>query len=114
MGQRLTALVLAGVCGLSLPAWAADQSESERTSLKVAALFDGHSDETIHAFLTRLRPAPLDEESKARIMASLPREGDVRPARKDAEKLAAAQRVLDYSAPNGGVTVKVIDVDSAF
>ena len=60
MGQRLAALVAALVVGFgfSLPARAADQSEVERTSRKALAFFEGHSDETIDAFLMRLQPDP--------------------------------------------------------
>jgi hypothetical protein len=113
MGQRLVALVAALVVGLSLPA-AAKQSSGERTSLKVLALFQGHSDETIDAFLMRLRPDPLDEASRAKVIASLPKNGEVRPSRKDGEKLSATQRILDYSARSGAVTIRVVDLDSAF
>ncbi len=117
MGQRLAALVaaLAVGVGFSLPAWAAAaQSKGERTSLKALAFFEGHSDETIDAFLMRLRPDPLDEASRAKVMASLPKEGEAHPSRKDAVKLSAAQRILDYSARPGAVTIKVVDLDSAF
>ena len=82
MGQRLTALVaaLAVGFGFSLPARAAaDHSEVERTSRKALAFFEGHSDETIDAFLMRLRPDPLDEASRAKVIASLPSEGEVHP-----------------------------------
>jgi hypothetical protein len=114
MGQRLAALVVALTIGLTMPAWADTQTDDERTSRKVLALFEGHAAETIDAFLMRLRPAPLDEESRAKVLASLPREGEVRPSKKDGEKLSAAQRILDYSARPGSITVKVIAVDSAF
>jgi Peptidase family M48 len=114
MGQRLAALVVAGVFGLSLPMAAAGQSENERTIRKMLAFFEGHSDETIDAFLMRLRPAPLDEASRAAVIASLPKNGEVRPTEKDGVKLSVAQRILDHSARPGAITVKVIDVDSAF
>jgi len=116
MGQRLAALVaaLAVGFGFSLPARAADQSDGERTSRKALAFFEGHSDETIDAFLMRLRPDPLDEASRAKVIASLPSEGEVHPSRKDGEKLSAAQRILDYSARTGAVTIRVVDMDSAF
>jgi Zn-dependent protease with chaperone function len=114
MGQRLTALGLALTVGLSMPAWAATQTDGEGTSRKVLALFDGHSSETIDAFLMGLRPAPLDEASRAKVIASLPKDGEVRPSRKDSEKLSVVQRILDYSAGPGAVSVKVIGVDAAF
>ena len=101
MGPRLAALVVASVVGLTLPVWAADQSDAERTSRKALAFFEGHSEETIDAFLMRLRPAPLDEASRAKVIASLPQEGEIRPSRNDWKKLSAAQRILDYSAPPG-------------
>jgi Peptidase family M48 len=114
MGQRLAALVVACVMGLSLPMGAADQSENERTSRKVAALFERHNDETIDAFLMRLRAAPPDEASRAKVVASLPSKGEVRPSRKDREKLSAAERILDYSGRSGVIMLKVIHGDSAF
>jgi Zn-dependent protease with chaperone function len=114
MGQRLTALVLVLTVGVSIPAWAATRTDGEQATRTVAALFAGHSDETIDAFLMRFRAAPLDEATRAKITASLPRDGEVRPSPKAGEKLSATQRVLDYSAPSGTVSVRVIDVDSAF
>jgi len=116
MGQRLAVLVAALVVGVgfSLPARAADQSDGERTSRKALAFFEGHSDETIDAFLMRLRPDPLDEVSRTKVIASLPSEGEVHPSRKNGGKLSAAQRILDYSARSGAVTIRVVDIDSAF
>ena len=114
MGQRLTALVLALTVGLSMPVWAATQRDSERTSRNGLEFFDGHGNDTIDAFLMRLRPAPLDETLRANVIATLPREGEARPSRKDGAKLLLAQHILDYSAGPGAVLVKVVDVDSAF
>src|SRR5262245_3136273 len=114
MGQRLVALVVVATVGLTMPAWAGTQSESERTSRKILALFEGHGNETIDAFLMRLRQGPLDEASRATVIASLHKDDEVRPSRKDGEKLSAAQRVLDYSARPGAVSIRVIDGDSAF
>jgi Zn-dependent protease with chaperone function len=114
MGQRLTALMLALTVGVSLPARAATRTDGEQASRTVAALFAGHSDETIDGFLMHFRAAPLDAASRAKVIASLPRQGDVAPKGKDAQKLSAAQRILDYSVEPGTVSVRVIDVDSAF
>lgn len=116
MGQRLVALVaaLALGFGFSLPARAREQSNAERTRRKALAFFEGHSDETIDAFLMRLRPDALDSASRATVIASLPREGELHPSPKDGEKLSAAQRILDYSARSGAVMIRVVDVDSAF
>jgi len=114
MGQRIAALVVASAVGLTLPVWATGQSDSERTSRKALALFEGHSEETIDAYLMRLRPTPLDEASRAKVIASLPQEGEIRPSRNDRKKLSAAERILDYSARSGAVTIKVVELDSAF
>ena len=114
MGHWLTALMLALAVGLPKPAWPATQADDERTSRQVLALFDGHSDETINAFLMRLRRVPLDRTSRARVILSLPTNGEVRASRKDAEKLAFAQRILEYSAAPGAVSMKIIDIESAF
>jgi len=38
----------------------------------------------------------------------------LRPSRDEGKKLQAVERILDYSARHGVITLKVIDVDSAF
>jgi hypothetical protein len=68
MGQRFAVLVVASVVGLTLPPSASAQSDGERTSRKALAFFEGRSDETIDAFLMRLRAAPLDEASRAKVV----------------------------------------------
>lgn len=114
MGARLAALVMVSALGLEMRGEATIQAEGERTTRRVLAFFEGHSGETIDAFLMRLRPSPLDAASRAQVIASLPNDGEVQPFPKDGEKLPAAQRVLDYSARSGAITIKVIDLDSAF
>lgn len=76
--------------------------------------FQGHGDQTIDAFLQHLRPVPLTAEERSKVLASLPRDGEVRPSPKQRAKIAAAECVLDYSARGGAIAVKVIDLDFAF
>jgi hypothetical protein len=114
MGQRLAALLVASAVGVTMPAWAGTPSDDKQTSRNVLALLEGHGAEAIDAFLMRIRPAPLDAASRTTVLASLPPTGEVRPLKKDAERLPGAQRVLDYSAQPGSIVVKVIAVDSAF
>jgi hypothetical protein len=111
--RRLAALVLAFAVGLSMSARAVTQSDGERTSRMIEAIFDRHSDEPIDAFLARLRPAPLAEPTRG-IPATLPEEGEVSPSRKDCEKPSIAQRALEHCVRTGAMTMSVIDVHSAF
>ena len=39
--------------------------------------FQGHGDQTIDAFLQHLRPVPLTAEERSKVLASLPRDGEV-------------------------------------
>src|SRR6476659_6882374 len=101
MGQRLAVVVMTWVAVACIPGRAAAQTGPEQTTEMVLHAFEGHSHETIDTFLAGLRPAPLDAESRARVLAGLPSRGEIHPTRKQSEKIAAAQRVLDYSARAG-------------
>jgi len=113
MGQRLTALVMTCVAAFSIPAWGAKQAPREGPAAVVLRAFVGHADQSIDAFLMTLRPVPLDTKSRARVLASLP-PGDLKPSPNQVKKMVAVQRILDYSARSGVVSVKVIDLDFAF
>jgi hypothetical protein len=114
MGQRLAVLIVMCLAAGSMPAWCEAQSLREDSSKKVLAFFEAHGGDTIDAFLMRLRPAPLDPASRSRVLASLPHGFEVRASRKMTEKIAAAERILNYTARNGVITVKVLNRDEAF
>ena len=113
MGHRLT-LLSACVIAMAASVWPAYaqtvRSSAARTALEA---FNRPTPETIDAFLTRLRPDPLDPSSRAQVMASLP-EAELTPSRGELAKIAAAGRILDYSARTGFVMFKVIDLNCAF
>ena len=114
MGQRLAVLSTCAVA-VAASAWPvaaqAVRSPAAKTALEA---FNSQTPETIDAYLTRLRPPAMDAGSRAQVLASLPKTGELRPSRGELEKIAAAERILDYSARKETVTVKVIDLDYAF
>src|SRR4051812_14856511 len=113
MGQRLAA-ILSCIVTLTMPAWTAGAATSSPETNEVLRFFEGHGSETVDAFLGGLRPAPPDLNVRARVIASLPRTGGLEPSGSELEKIAAAQRVVDYSARKGVITFQVIDLDHAF
>jgi hypothetical protein len=113
MGQRLAVLTV-GVLTMAVPAWPAAQGVRSSSGKATLAFFERQTTDRIDALLSRLRPAPLDPASRAQIIASLPKDGELGPSRSEMEKIAAAERILDYSARTEAITVKVIDLDSAF
>ena len=114
MGQRLAVL---STCAVAMAASAspvaaqAVRSPAAKTALEA---FNSQTPETIDAYLARLRPAAIDATSRAQVLASLPKTGELRPSRGELNKIAAAERILDYSARKEAITVKVIDLDYAF
>jgi hypothetical protein len=113
MGQRLTAFTI-GVLAIAVPAWPADQAVRSSSGKAALAFFERQTGGNMPTLLSRLRPDPLDPASRAQVIASLPRDGELRPSRSEMEKITAAERILDYSARKGAITVKVIDLDFAF
>ena len=113
MGQRLAAFTIS-VLTMAVPAWPADQDVRSSSGKAALAFFEGQTGDRIDTLLSRLRPDPLDPASRAQVIASLPKDGELRPSRSEMEKIAAAERILDYSARKEAITVKVIDLDSAF
>jgi Zn-dependent protease with chaperone function len=65
------------------------------------------------SYLKRVRPARLPADVRSKVLASLPEEGEVEPGPKDASKLAAIDRILDYHDRDGAVDIKVIRVFQA-
>ena len=113
MGQRLAVFM---VCALAIALSARLAAQSGRASTTEAALeyFATHTDEAIDTFLTRLRPAPLAAAACGRVIAGLPKEGELQPSRSEVKKITEAERILEYSARKGVITVKVIDLPHAF
>ncbi len=66
------------------------------------------------AALARLRPPRLRPELRARIMATLPAEGQLTPSAEERAKLAAADPILAFHDRTGAVEVKLIEVFQAF
>ena len=113
MGWRLVVFTLYSLT-LAARAWPADQAVPSSPSNPTLAFFEEHATDSLDGLLTRLRPSPLDAATRAQVLASLPRHGELRPSRREAAKIAAAERMLECSARKGAISVKVIDVDCAF
>jgi hypothetical protein len=90
-------------------AWASDPDPVIQTVLHA---FEGHGHQTIDAFLMSLRLAPLDPADRSQVLVTLPND-DVRLSRSQIEKIAAAERILNYSGRKGAIAVRPIIVDAA-
>jgi Zn-dependent peptidase ImmA (M78 family) len=113
MWQRVAAFALYFVL-MASQAWSATWPGESSASAVVLGFFEGHADETIDGFLAHIRPEPLTAAARARVLASFPPYGILRPSPTESAKIAAAERVLDYSARSGVITIRVIDLDHAF
>jgi hypothetical protein len=89
------------------------RSRSDGAGAKAMAFFETGG-VTIPGSLARLRPAPLSPALRARVLASLPQEGEVQPTEAERAKLAALVPVLDLHDRKGTVEIKVIEVGHAF
>ncbi len=112
MRQRLYALV-ALLTVMAFPAWAGDQGKSA-VQILAMGYFESHKDSSIDEFLTQTRPAPLDRADCDAVIASLPKEGELRPRPDELAKIDAARPVLQYHRRTDVVTFKVIDIRHAF
>jgi hypothetical protein len=63
--------------------------------------------------LELVRPAPVSPEARARVLAGLPRTGELRPDAAEAIKLAGLESVLRYHARDNVYVVKLVDVPQA-
>jgi len=63
--------------------------------------------------LAAFRPAPIAVADRARALATLPAEGELRPDAAEARKLASLESVLSYHDRLGVLVIKVIDVPQA-
>jgi hypothetical protein len=59
--------------------------------------------------LNRIRLPALSTQERRLVQATLPRNGELKPSRRQAEKLLPLQRVLQYHQRDGLIEVKVAD-----
>jgi Zn-dependent protease with chaperone function len=114
-GQRLIGFTFVVLSTMTASARPAFTQEIHLTSGKAALeVFRQQAQNGTANLLVRLRPAPLDEASRARVLASLPATGELHPSSSELVKIEAADRILNYSARRGVITFKVVDLDHAF
>jgi hypothetical protein len=77
-------------------------------------LFDAITPLNADAWLNSARPQPLGAALRARVLATLPTEGELRPSTAEAEMLAALEPILRYHGRQGVYTFKLIDLRRAF
>jgi len=113
MGQRLR-LTMTCVAVMTVTAAAAERKPPAKTGNSALAFFAAHGEVTIDDFLERLRPAPIDEHQRLRVLEALPRQGAIRAGAGDVAKMSLAQNVLAYHTRRGVITFQIIDVPPAF
>lgn len=59
-------------------------------------------------FLAQNQPAPVPDEERLKIVAALPREGEVSPTRADRTKLAGIREVLAFYGGGNAIQVRVV------
>jgi hypothetical protein len=106
---------------LGAPLWTPPvlAAAAERPTLKGAAgralAFFERVDLGSHGdLLERLRPTVVSAAFRAQVIATLPKEGEVRPSPGQAAKLAAVEPVLAYHQRQGVIELKLITVGHAF
>jgi hypothetical protein len=117
MGQRLRLTVtMTCVAMMTVTAGAAERKPPAKTGNSALAFFTAHAHGgvTIDDFLERLRPAPLDEHQRLRVLEALPRQGAIRTGAGDLAKMSLAEDVLAYHGRRGMITFQIIDVAPAF
>jgi hypothetical protein len=113
MGQRLAAYSML-IAALATPAWTSQGPLKSVIAKSILRSFEAQQELSIDEFLTARRPTPLDAADRAKVMAALPKEGELRPRANEIKKLDAAQTVLKYHGRDGVITFKVIEVGHAF
>lgn len=91
----------------------AEPARLGETSRKVLDWYKSQLNQTPDAFPEGSLKPPPDEKWRNRVLASLPRNGELPPSPVDLTKIAAAERLLDYTARRR-LDFKVIEVDQAF
>ena len=89
-------------------------AETTQTPTTVALrFFEALPPGDIEAALRALRPPPIDDAERQRLLAALPRKGELSPDAAEKQKLAALAGVLTYHDRHGVLDVKVIDQPQA-
>jgi hypothetical protein len=95
------------------PAALAAQHRLGPVASRVFADFDGAPPSGFRTMLDRMRKPALSPQERGLVRAALPRDGELVPSRRQAEKLSALQQVLQYHRRDGLIEVKVVDVRQA-
>lgn len=100
----------------SLPAFPRERRDpaGQLPVTKALAFFKGAEAVSVAQFLGRLRPAPLSPAVRARVVASLPAEGELRATDAERAKLAALEPIFDFHGRKDALEIKVIEVGHAF
>jgi hypothetical protein len=115
MWQPVSILASALAVALSVRCVQAAPMGAENASETALRFFEDHRGETIEQFLSSHRPAALDAVSRSRVVGSFPADLPVvDPSRTMRKKMAAAERVLGYSARFGVITIRVIADNAAY
>lgn len=112
-----TASLVAAFGSLTMGPLAAPAAAGERggrTGRQALAFFEHVGPVAPGTFLDALRPMPIAAVRRAQVMASLPTEGEVRPSKKEAHKLASIEPVLRYHHRQDVLQLKLITADHAF
>ena len=110
MWQRL-AMVMVYLSTIMVPAVTAERPSVSRSAL---GYLEGHGELTTDQFLERLRPMPVDDGARARVLAALPPHGTVRAGSRELAKMSLAEEVLAYHHRRDRITFTIIDVAPAF
>lgn len=113
MRQRLR-LTMTCVAVMTVTAGAAEKKPPVQTDSSALAFFSAHADLTIDDFLARLRPVPIAEQQRVRVLEALPQHGAIRARAGDLAKMSLAEDVLEYHGRRGVITFEIIDVAPAF
>jgi hypothetical protein len=92
----------------------AEEKPSANIGRSVLEFFASHDDLTIDDFLARLRPEPIGEDDRAKVLGALPSHGAIRAGVGDVAKMTLAEDVLAYHRRHGVITFKIIDVTPAY
>jgi hypothetical protein len=113
MRQRLAAYTML-IAALATPASTSQGPLKSVIAKSILRSFEAQQELSIDEFLAARRPTPLDAAHRAKVMAALPKEGELRPRAHEIEKLDAAQKILVYHRRDGVITFKVIEIGHAF